>query len=98
MTLVKLARQWINESFNNEIFVIINKSIIKSIEKGSIIVKVTVMANDCIYIETGKVFDMEFKLNFKDNVLITTVYSKFLTLREMREFTINKNISTVRFY
>lgn len=87
MTLTSLARQWINETFNNEILILNHKTIETGAEKGTVIVRSTVTANDCLLIASGRQFDLKFTLYFNNNRLAHySVDSDDLTVHELEEF------------
>lgn len=86
MTLLNLARAWINEAFDTQIFVINRKEILTDNNKGCICIKMSLTANDCLYIATGTTFPVEFKLKFRDNTVHRCiVIADTLTSDEIQE-------------
>ena len=86
MTLLTLARAWINKSFDSEIFIINSKKIIATQIKGTILVRMNLTANDCLYIASGTTFDVDFRLMYTDNVLSNmTIEADSLSAFEMQE-------------
>ena len=87
MTLFALARAWINERFDSEIFLINSKEIFATGNKGEILVRMNLTANDCLYIATGTTFNVEFLLMINNNQLSSTVIkADTLSPSELQEF------------
>lgn len=87
MTLLSLARAWINNRFDSEMFVINSKKIYTTGIKGEIIIQMNLTANDCSWIATGSTFNVEFLLRFINNRLTNKIIkSDTLNSTELKEF------------
>jgi hypothetical protein len=96
LTLKKLARKWINDTFNNEILLLNSKQIHYLNEKGTVIIKVNVTSNDCLRIASGKIFDLQFKITWVNNICTEElIYSNTLSESQLHEFGVS--VSKVRF-
>lgn len=84
MTLLRLARAWIQARADTGIFHIDKKEIIITGAKGEVVIRMQLRAMACLYIGAGTVVPVEYRLTFHQNA-VQSCHITADTLTEMEK-------------